>query len=101
MNMDFIFLKSILSQWGGDYVRGMGPGMMNWGYGLGWLGTIISIVFWIAVIVGIIYLIRWLAVSSSNKAKSEESALEILKKKYAQDEISKEEFQEKKKDLVA
>jgi putative membrane protein len=101
MNIDLIFLKGILSQWGGDYGRGMGPGMMNWGYGLGWLGTIISMVFWIAVIVGIIYLIRWLAVSSSNKVKGQDSALEILKKRYAQGEISKEEFQEKKKDLVA
>jgi putative membrane protein len=80
---------------------GMGPWMM-WGYGMGWFGPIIMIIFWIAVIVGIILLIRWVIVSSRKeyKVKSDESALEILKKRYAKSEISKEEFEEKKKDIL-
>ena len=91
-----------LAQWGG-YGGHMGPGMMGWGYGMGWLWHIIMIAFWIAVIVGIIFLIRWLVISAGaggGAARSEDSALEILKRRYARGEINKEEFEEKKKDLV-
>jgi putative membrane protein len=79
----------------------MGPGMMGWGYGMGWGWSIIMIAFWIAVIAGIIFLIRWI-VMSTDKGKAtggEDSALEILRKRYARGEINKQEFEEKKKDL--
>lgn len=81
----------------------MGPGMMGWGYGMGWFGTIIMAVFWVAILVGIVLLIRWLIISTrteGRKAFEENSALEILKRRYAQGEIDKEEFEEKKKDLI-
>lgn len=81
----------------------MGPGMMGWGYGMGWIGMIFMAAFWIAVIVGIVFLIRWLMVSTGSAGiggKADESALEILKKRYARGEIKKEEFEEKKKDLI-
>ena len=90
------------AQWR-DYEWGHGPGMMGWGYGMGWFGQIIMLAFWIAVIVGIVFLIRWLVLStraSGNKTHSEDSALEILRKRYARGEIDKEEFEEKKKDLI-
>lgn len=92
-----------LAQWRGrGYEWGHGPGMMG-GYGGGWLGSIIMIAFWAAVIVGIVLLIRWLVQSTgagSHGARSEESALEILKKRYARGEIDKKEFEQKKKDLI-
>jgi putative membrane protein len=79
----------------------MGPGMMNWGYDMGWGWSIIMIAFWIAVIVGIIFLIRWIVVSTDRRheTKTGDSALEILRQRYSRGEISKEEFEEKKKDL--
>jgi len=79
----------------------MGPGMMGWGYGMGWGWSIIMIAFWIAVIAGIIFLIRWIAVSTDKgkAAGGEDSALEILRKRYARGEINKQEFEEKKRDL--
>ncbi len=79
----------------------MGPGMMNWGYGMGWGWSIIMMAFWIAVIVGVICLIRWVVLSTDRKSgsKSEDSAMDILRNRYARGEINKEEFEEKKKDL--
>ena len=93
--------NDIFAQWG-HHEWGMGPGMMGWGYGTGWFESIIMAAFWIAVIVGIIFLIRWLVLSTrtaGHKAHAEDSALEIIKKRYARGEIKKEEFEEKKKDL--
>ena len=67
-----------------------GSGMMGGGYWILWL------IFWILIIIGLVLLIKYLWEGAK---RGEESALEILKKKYARGEISKEEFEEKKKDL--
>ncbi|NWG01286.1 MAG: SHOCT domain-containing protein [Syntrophaceae bacterium] len=77
--------------------------MMDWGFGMGWFGLIMMGIFWVLIIVAIIFLVRWLVVSSrsgSHGQETEETALEILKKRYARGEINKEEFEEKKKDLT-
>lgn len=95
------YLSDNMARWG-EHGWGMGPGMMDWGYGGGWFGMIIMAAFWIAVIVGIVFLIRWLAISAGSgnrRTRSEDSALEILKKRYARGEIDKEEYEAKKKDL--
>lgn len=58
-------------------------------------------VFWIAVIVGLLFLIKWIVQQGkSDDRKYRESALEILKKRYAKGEIDKGEFEQKKKDLT-
>jgi len=72
---------------------------MNWDmyFGYSWgmgFGFIFIIVFWILIILGLIAIVKYI------KGKEPESALEILKKRYAKGEISKEEFEEKKKDLT-
>jgi putative membrane protein len=73
----------------------MGPGMM-WGWwGMGW---IFMIIFWGILIVGLIFLIRYL-IGATKTGKGQESALDILKRRYALGEINKEEFEQKKKDL--
>ena len=82
-------------QWGW-HGYGMGPGI-QWGW-LG-IGFISMIIFWGLVILGLIFLIRWLA-GLSKTTRREESALDILKKRYARGEINREEFEEKKKDLA-
>jgi len=86
------------------YDWGMGSGMMGYGYGMSWYGHILMLIFWVAVIVGIIFLIRWLVVSSHTGGQGAtygaDTALDILRKRYARGEIDKQEFEEKKKDLL-
>ncbi len=77
----------------------MGPGMMG-GFGWGWLMPIFMILFWGLVIWGIVALVRGLSGSRGSDSSTTDSALEVLKKRYARGEINKEEYEEKKKDLV-
>jgi len=66
--------------------------MNNWNmHGFGWI-------FWLVVIA----LLVWFLVSfisTKNKNTPNESPLEILKKRFARGEITKQEFEEKKKAL--
>ena len=78
----------------------MAFGMMDgYGYGMGGGMWILGLIFWILVIAGLILLIKYLWEGAGAK-RVEESALEVLKKRYARGEISKEEFEDKKKDLI-
>lgn len=72
------------------------------GYGMGWFGGVFMIVFWVAVIAGLFLLIRWVAATSrkGDRANGDDSPLEILKRRYARGEISKEEFERMKKELL-
>ncbi len=70
----------------------------NYGWGMGGFGWLFMVIFWVLVIIGVIYLIR-LVVGTKGEGKTE-TALDILKKRYARGEINKEEYEEKKKDLV-
>ncbi len=76
----------------------MGPGMMG-GFGTMFLMPILWIV--------ILGLIIWVVVAALHKpgeadstAYKADSPMEILKRRYAQGEIDKEEYEAKKKDLV-
>ena len=97
--MLFIFSCPVFAQWRGPGSWDMGPGMMSWG--IGWSGSITMVIFWIAVIVAIFFLIRRLVRSTRDNPplKTKDSALDILKKRSARGEINKEEYEEKRKDL--
>ncbi len=79
--------------------QGGGWGMMG-GFGGWWFMPIFMILFWGLVIWGIVALVRGLSESRGSDSSKTDSALEVLKKRYARGEINKEEYEEKKKDLV-
>ncbi len=77
----------------------MNGGMMGSGMGFGML---LGMLFWIILVVGIVFLVVWVVQKRSGGGPSgtHESALDILKKRYAKGELTKEEFAEKKRDIL-
>lgn len=72
--------------------------MMQWHWwGWMWFGPIFMLLFWVFLIAGVVIAVKWVL---GQGGKTGESALDILKKRYAKGEISKEEFEEKKKDIT-
>lgn len=63
-------------------------------------GGIFMILLWILIIIGIVYLFKYLLESGKNSEKEGDRAIEILKERYVKGEINKEEFEQKKKELT-
>ncbi len=70
------------------------------GHDMGFLGMLFFILFWLLIIVGIVFLVKWIIVQTKSADGASETPLDILKKRYARGEINKEEFEEKKRDLI-
>lgn len=66
---------------------------------MGWFGSeIMMIIFWALFIALIVWAVREFGGRNST---SSSRALDILKERYAKGEISKEEFESKKKDIAS
>jgi putative membrane protein len=81
---------------GGAYDWGWGGHPMmggTWGFGM----MIMMILFWALIIVAVVVGIRW--VMGQGKDSRADSALEILRQRYARGEINKEEFESRKRAL--
>jgi putative membrane protein len=73
-------------------------------WGMGWFGMIFMLLFWVLVIAGIVFLVRWLVQGRGGRdrfdAGTGSQAMEILKQRYARGEISKDEFESMKKEIL-
>jgi putative membrane protein len=80
-------------RYGGGYPYAMG------GFGLEW---IFMLIFWVLIIWAILALIRMLVGKDQHwhLRGGDDEALRILKGRYAKGEIDKEEFEQKKQDLL-
>lgn len=63
-----------------------------------WVMFAFMIVFWVAVVIGIIALIRW-SVASTKRPAEPDRALIVLRERYARGEISKEDYERMIKEL--
>ena len=70
----------------------------EYGMGMGYFGMVFMVFFWILIIVLIGYFVKMI-MDRGRGGESIETAEDILKKRYARGEISKEEFDTMKKDL--
>lgn len=80
---------------------------MMWPYGYsgawGWmsLGWITMVVFWVMVTAGVVALVRW---ASSrvipDRHDHPDTSLEVLRRRYAAGELTKEQFESMKRDVA-
>ena len=83
------------------YGYGSGPwGMMNgWGYGYGGF----HFVFWILLVVVVVFCVTWMmrSMGGHRMAMHRSAGLDVLEERYARGEINRDEYLQKKKDIVA
>ncbi|MHB1040985.1 MAG: SHOCT domain-containing protein [Desulfobacteria bacterium] len=76
----------------------MGGNGMMWGGTGGWM--VLHLIFWVLLVVGLVLLALWAVRKvSAGAGASGESSMDILKKRYARGELSREEYEEKKRDI--
>lgn len=69
----------------------------------GWLMMAFMMLFWIVVVGGIVWLVVYLTRRSGRGqgTSAPDSALDILNQRYARGEISKDEYEQMKRDITA
>jgi putative membrane protein len=103
LTMNIVPLSPAIAQPGRDGDWHMGRWMMG-EWGMGWFGMILMILFWALIIAGIVFLVRWMVQNKDSRSHSGigtgSQALEILKERYAKGEITRDEFESMKKDIL-
>ena len=75
-----------------------GTGNMMWGYG--WGGLLMWLFFFVLVVVLVVAIWRIIPGGRAGEASSQESALDIARRRYAKGEIGREEFEEIRRTLT-
>jgi putative membrane protein len=77
--------------------------MWPYGYGGGWgwmaAGWIMMLAFWVLVIAGAVVAVRWMSTRGGD-GRPHETPLEILRRRYAAGELTKEQFESMKRDVA-
>ena len=88
---------------GGGYGWGMmGPGMMGGWWGMPFLGPIVGMVLVLLIIGGVVWFAQSLSRGESRLGTggtTGETPLEILKRRYASGEVTKEQFEDMRRTL--
>lgn len=72
----------------------------DWGWGHMVFGSVMMLLFWGVVIVGIVLVVRWLSGGpphGSTSAPAKNRALEILQERFARGEIDEDEYEKRKR----
>lgn len=72
-----------------------GDHMMGWGGGWGWYWWPMHLLWWALVIAGVVVLVRWLSGGRRDRRGGQDSAVAILRERYARGEINQKEFDER------
>lgn len=98
--LSLMMISGLLVSCGGGYYGPQGPGrwghMMPYGFGYG------GMIMWIIPLIVIGLLVYFIVQAQKTKGQAptqNESHLDILKRRYAKGEITKEEYESMKKDL--
>jgi len=63
-------------------------------------GAVFMVVFWGLIIWAVVALVQGVSYRGNAEFHQQDSALEVLKRRYARGDISKEEYEEKRRDLA-
>jgi putative membrane protein len=80
-------------------MHGLWLGSRPWSWGPGWwpFGPLLMLGFWVVVILLVAWLLRrW----RSSQQRPQDSALDILRARYAKGEITREDFEGIRRDLL-
>lgn len=79
----------------------MGPYWNGGGWGWMVFGWLVMAVFWVLVIAGVVFAVRWVSGHGEwGRQDTPTAPLEILRRRYAAGELTKEQFEAMKRDVA-
>ncbi len=78
----------------------MWPYGHDWGWGWGWAMVISMVVFWALLIAAFVYAVSALGRTGRGWGGPPESAREILDRRYARGELTREQYEQMRQDLL-